>query len=188
MILSINFLYIFLLLFKYVYSKQNQSFVSISSHYVFTCTDPGAVSNAGNINANLEKTSKNHSTGDDLFKELSAKTGLYNQICDKVPIVKELVGSEDFLVKIKLENGGTLSVTFTTNNGKINLNTFSKYGKKSEFKPSITVKTNEKTIREVLNSKNPFIDTFKFIINGSIKVEGESYFQKTVLHTLEKVL
>lgn len=147
----------------------------------------GAVSNSGNINANLYKAPKNHNTGDDLFKELSTKAEPYNQNFDKVPsIVKKLVGSEDILVKIKLENGGTLSVAVTTNNGKIE--TFSKYDSKSNFEPSIIVKTDEKIVRKVIDSKNPFMEVFKFMKNGSVKVDGESCFQKIVLHTLENML
>jgi hypothetical protein len=151
-----------------------------------------AASNAGNAKeSNLYKAPKNHNTGEELFEEMRANAELYNQYFgnNQIPRVKMLVSgfSEDVLVKIKLEDGKTLSVTFTTNKGKINLDTFSMNDKNSKFKPSVTVKTNEETVREVLNSKD-LTEILKFVINGSIKAEGESYFQKTVLHKLEKVL
>lgn len=150
----------------------------------------GAVSNSGNINANLYKAPKNHNTGEELFEEMRANAELYNQYFDnnQIPRVKMLVSgfSEDVLVKIKLEDGKTLSVTFTTNKGKINLETFSMDDKNSKFKPSVTVKTNEETVREVLNSKD-LTEILKFIINGSIKAEGEN-LQKIALQTLEKMV
>lgn len=133
----------------------------------------GAVSNA-------DKVSKNHDNGEELFEEMRANAELYNQYFDnnQIPRVKMLVSgfSEDVLVKIKLEDGKTLSVTFTTNKGKIDLDTFSMDDKNSKFKPSVTVKTDEETAREVLNSKD-LTEILKLMTDGSIKVDAESYIK-----------
>lgn len=131
----------------------------------------GAVSNA-------DKVSNNQDTGEELFEKMRGNAELYNQYFDtgQIPRVKKLVSdvSEDVLVKIKLENGKTLSVTFTTNKGKIDLDTFSMDNEKSKFKPSITVKTDEETVREVLDSKD-LTEILKLMTNGSIKINTKSY-------------
>lgn len=144
-----------------------------------------AASNAGNAKeSNLYKAPKNYNTGDDLFKELSTKAELYNQNFDKVPaIIKKLAGSEKILGNIKLDNGKMLYVTVTTNNGKIE--SFSNYNPKSNFEPSITVETDEKTVRKIIDSNNPLKEVLKFMKKGSLKVETENCFKSTVLYSLE---
>lgn len=139
----------------------------------------GAVSNA-------DKVSNNQDTGEELFEKMRGNAELYNQYFDtgQIPRVKKLVSdvSEDVLVKIKLENGKTLSVTFTTNKGKIDLDTFSMDNEKSKFKPSITVKTDEETVREVLDSKD-LTEILKLMTNGSIKINTKSYSDEIESYT-----
>jgi hypothetical protein len=77
-----------------------------------------------------------------------------------------------------------LYVTLITNEGKIE--TFSKADPNSKFEPSMTVKTDEKTVREVLDSKNPFNEVIKCINEGTIKVKPKDFFQGTVLWTLKE--
>jgi hypothetical protein len=150
----------------------------------------GAALNAGNIkDANLYKAPKNTITEIDLFTELSAKAELYNQNFDKIPaVVKGLVGSEEIAGKIKLENGKMLYVTLLTNDGKIE--DFYAYDTPNDPKlkdvPSITVETDEKTVRKVIDSKDPFEEAIKFMKKGSLKVETESSFQNTVFWTLKE--
>lgn len=128
---------------------------------------------------------KKCTNGDELFKKLSADAELYNKKFDKVPaIIKTLVDSHSALVKIKLDDGKILRIAVTTNDGKIE--TFSKYNPKSKFNPSITVVTDEKTVRAVIDSTNPFKEAFKFLEKGCIKINGENCFIKVVFCTLEK--
>jgi hypothetical protein len=128
--------------------------------------------------SNVDKVSNNPDTGEELFEEMRENAELYNQYFDngQIPTVKKLVSgiSEDILVKIKLDNGKTLSVTFTANKGKIDLDTFSMDNEKSKFKPSITVKTDEETVREVIDSKD-LTEILKFMTDGSIKMNTKSY-------------
>ena len=119
----------------------------------------GAVSDAGDIRkANLFKAPENSTADNDLFTELSEKTGLYNKNFDKVPaILQKLVGSEEIAGKIKLDNGEMLYVTLLMRGGKIG--DFYRYNTStdpnSKFGPSITVETDEQTIRKILDSKDP---------------------------------
>ncbi len=149
----------------------------------------GAASNAGDIQkADLFEALKNSTAENDLFTELSAKAELYNQNFDKVPaILKRLVASEEIAGKIKLENGEMLYVTLLMRGGKIG--DFYRYDTpndpNSKFGPSIKVETDEKTVRKVLDSKEPLKEAVKNMNDGSLKVETEGFFRDTVLWTLK---
>lgn len=117
--------------------------------------------------SHMYKAPKNEATKSDLFEELKAKAELYNQNLDKVPaIVKKLIGSNEIVGKIKLNNGETLCVTVITNNGKETC-----MYDHAISNPSITVKTDENTVRKVLDSNHPFKEAFKSIKDGSVKVK-----------------
>ena len=150
-----------------------------------------AASNAGDIKAAaLYKAPENSTTENDLFTELSANAELYNQNFDKVPtILKRLVASEEIAGKIKLENGEMLYVTLLMRGGQIG--NFYKYDTpkdpNSKFGPSITVETDEGTIRKVLDSKEPLKETVKSMNDNSLKVETKGIFRGTVLWTLKEL-
>jgi hypothetical protein len=57
----------------------------------------------------------------------------------------------------------------------------------SKFGPSITVETDEKTIRKVLDSKEPLKETVKSMNDNSLKVETKGVFRGTVLWTLKEL-
>ncbi len=149
-----------------------------------------AASNAGDIKAaDLYEAPENPTAENNLFTELSANAELYNKNFDKAPtILKRLVGSEEIAGKIKLENGEMLYVTLLMRGGQIGK--FYRYDTpkdpESKFGPSITVETDERTIRKVLNSKEPLKETVKSMNDNSLKVETEGVFRGTVLWTLKE--
>jgi len=133
----------------------------------------GAVSNAS-------PAPKNCTSEDKLFKKLSAEAELYNKKFDKVPtIIKKLVDSHSALVKINLDNGKVLSIAITTKDGKIE--TFSKYDPKSNFEPFVTIVTDEKTVKKVIASINPFKESFKSWEKGCITIDSDSSCVKVFL-------
>lgn len=149
----------------------------------------GAVSNAGNIKkAELYTAPENLTTENALFAELSTKAELYNTNFDKVPeVLQQLVASEEIAGKIKLENGEMLYVTLLMGGGKIR--DFYSYNTpndpNSKFGPSITVETDEKTIQNVLDSKEPLKEAVKSMNDDSLKVETEGIFRNLMLSTLK---
>lgn len=151
----------------------------------------GAASNAADIKkADLYEAPKNTTTENNLFTELSEKTELYNQNFDKVPgILKRLVASEEIAGEVKLDNGEMLYVTLLMRGGKVG--EFYRYDTpndpNSKFGPSITVETDEKTIRKVLDSEEPLKETVKAMNEDSLKVETKGFFRSTVLWTLREV-
>ncbi len=150
----------------------------------------GAASSAGDIKkAEPYKAPENSTIENELFAELSTKAELYNNNSDEVPeVLKRFVASEEIAGKIKLESGEMLYVTILMRGGEIG--DFYMYDTpndpNSKFGPSITVETDEKTVRKVLDSKEPLKEAVKSMNDGSLKVETEGYFRGTVLWTLKK--
>ena len=58
----------------------------------------------------------------------------------------------------------------------------------SKFGPSMTVETDEKTVRKILDSKDPLKETVKSMNEDSFKVETEGFFRNAVLWTLKQFL
>lgn len=151
----------------------------------------GAASNAGNITAaSTFTTSVNSSTENDLFSELSAQMTLYNDNIDNVPsLVKRLVGSEEIAGRIELNNNEMLYVTLLMNGGEVK--DFYRYDTpndpNSKFGPSIIVESDEDTIREILDSDYPLRKAVENMNEGSLDVEIEGYFRKTVLWGIQQL-
>jgi len=151
----------------------------------------GAASDANNIRkANLYEAPDNSTNENDLFTELSRNITLYNQNFDKVPSVfQSVVGSEEIAGRIKLENDDMLNVTLLMRSGQVG--EFYKYNTatdpNSAFGPSITVESDEKTIKEVLESEDPLRKAVEKMNEESLKVETEGFFRKTALWTLRQL-
>ena len=150
-----------------------------------------AASSAGNIKpAEYFTTSVNSSTENDLFSELSAQIKLYNENSDNVPLlVQRLVGSEEIAGKIELNNGEMLYVTLRMIGGKVD--EFYSYDTpndpNSKFGPTITVESDEKTIREILESDDKLRKAVEKKNEESLNVEIEGFFRKTVLWSTQEL-
>ncbi|HII81572.1 MAG TPA: hypothetical protein HA261_14570 [Methanosarcina sp.] len=151
----------------------------------------GVASSAGNIiAADSFNTSINSSTENDLFTELSSQMKLYNENFDKVPsLVQRLVGSEEIAGRIELNNGEMLYVTLLMRSGKVG--DFYRYDTPndpdSKFGPSITVESDENTIREILDSDDSLRKAVEKMNEGSLTVEVEGFFRKTVLYCIQQL-
>ncbi len=135
-------------------------------------------------------TSANSSPENDLYTELSAQMGLYNENFDNVPsLVQRLVGSEEIAGKIELNNGEMLYVTLRMAGGKVN--EFYSYDTpndpNSKIGPTITVESDEETIREILESDDKLRKAVESMNEGSLNVEIEGFFRKTVLWSIKQL-
>ncbi|WP_440947609.1 hypothetical protein ACSAZL_04880 [Methanosarcina sp. T3] len=151
----------------------------------------GAASGAGNITAaETFTTSVNSSAENDLFSELSAQAELYNENFDNVPLlVKRLVASEEIAGKIELENGEMLYVTALMRGGKVG--EFYRYDTSndpnSQFGPTITMESDEETVREILESDDPLKTAVEKTNEGSLDVEVEGFFRNTVFWSIKQL-
>ncbi|WP_410507260.1 hypothetical protein RSJ42_10555 [Methanosarcina hadiensis] len=144
----------------------------------------GVASSAGDITpASTFTTSANSSPGNDLYTELSAQMKIYNDNIDNVPLlVKRLVGSEEIAGKIELNDGKMLYVTLRMAGGEVS--EFYKYDTpndpNSKFGPSITVESDETTIREILEADDSLRESVEKINDGSLTVDIKGFFRETV--------
>lgn len=144
----------------------------------------GVASSAGDITpASTFTTTANSSPENDLYTELSAQMKIYNDNIDNVPLlVKRLVGSEEIAGKIELNDGKMLYVTARMAGGEVS--EFYKYDTpndpNSKFGPSITVESDETTIKEILVAEDPLRKAVEKINEGSLTVDIEGFFRETV--------
>ena len=151
----------------------------------------GVASSAGDITpASTFTTSANSSPENDLYTELSAQMGLYNTNFETVPsLVQRLAGSEEIAGKIKLNNGDMLYVTLRMAGGKVN--EFYSYPTEndpnSKIGPTITVETDEATVREILESDDKLRKAVECMNEDSLNVETEGFFKETVLWSIKQL-
>lgn len=151
----------------------------------------GVASSAGDITpASTFTTSANSSTENDLYTELSAQMELYNDNFDNVPmLVQRLVGSEEIAAKIELNDGDMLYLTIRMAGGKVN--DFYSYDTpndpNSKIGPTITVESDEETVREILESDDQLRKAVESMNEGSLNVEIEGFFRKTVLWSIQQL-
>ena len=118
----------------------------------------------------------------DLFDNMNASVGIYNNNIDQVPgIVKYLLGNEETYVTIDMDNGKKLEVKMVMKDAKI-----VQFEKIIGFDESATVRvaSNEQMIRDLMNSNNP-IDTFMEAMDkGAIKIEGAGIVMYAIVKSL----
>lgn len=172
-----------------IYSK-NRVMVSVLV-LLLLASIAGPASGAGDITAaELFTTPINSSPENDLFSELSAQMGFYNNNFDNVPLlVKKLVASEEVAGKIELENGEMLYVTLLMRGGQVG--EFYRYDTpndpNSKIGPSITIESDEKTVREIIDSDDTLRKAVEKMNEGSLNVEVKGLFRNTVFWSIKQL-
>lgn len=150
----------------------------------------GAESDAAGIKeADYFKAPESTAGKNDLFSVLSENAELYNEHFEKVPsLVRRLVGSEEIKGEIELENGEMLYLTLLMRGGKIG--DLYKYetstDPNSKFGPTITIKTDEQTVRTILDSEYPLKEAVKSMDEGTFNVETKGLLKKATLFAVKK--
>lgn len=126
----------------------------------------------------------------DLFSVLCVKAELYNQQSDDIPmLLQKFVGSEQIVLRIKLDNGNMLYATVRMAGGKVI--EFYRYDTpadpKSKFEPSIIVESNEQTVQRILSSSNPLKEAVNCLNEDSSRVEAKGIFLNAELWTLRQL-
>jgi hypothetical protein len=122
-------------------------------------------------------------TGDpepELFSLIDFNIGVYNQNLDLVPgILKSLIGDEQILFVITLEKGGELYAWGTTENAEFV--EFKKLEALTDQEPSLTVRSDESTVRSIIESSSPVQEFNEAVKSGKVTVEDAGFLQKLVL-------
>ncbi|MDD3042534.1 MAG: hypothetical protein PHW56_06245 [Methanosarcinaceae archaeon] len=126
----------------------------------------------------------------DLFGELCINAELYNENIKDVPgLLKRFVGSEEIAGQIELENGDMLYITLIMRSGMVS--DFYSYETSSDPKlklgPSMTVKTDEETIRDILDSEDPYQEAVDSMNDEALLIECKGLFKKSVLWTIKHI-
>lgn len=121
-------------------------------------------------------------TGDpgELFDLINSSIEVYNQNLNLTPdIVKSLVGDEQILFVITLENGEEMYVWGTTENAEFV--EFEKLDALTDQEPSLTIKSNESAIHSIIESPSPVEEFNEAVKSGDTKVEDAGLLQRLIL-------
>ncbi len=115
-----------------------------------------------------------------MFDLIDYNIGIYNQNLDLLPgILKSLTGDEQILFVITLENGGELYAWGTTENEEFV--EFEKLEALTDQELSLTVRSDEATVRSIIESSSPVKEFNEAVKSGKVTVEDASFLQKLML-------
>jgi len=115
-----------------------------------------------------------------MFDLIDYNIGIYNQNLDLLPgILKSLTGDEQTLFVITLENVGELYAWGTTGNAEFV--EFEKLEALTDQELSLTVRSDEATVRSIIESSFPVQEFNKAVKSGKLTVEDASFLQKLML-------
>lgn len=151
----------------------------------------GAISETGNVTeASLSNASGNSLGENAFFTLLSENVEIYNENFDEIPaLFKKLVGSEEIALKIELDDGEMFYATALMNEGIVE--DFYSYETENDpnstGEPTITVESDEETVRTILGSEDPLKEAVKSMNEGNLDVECKSFLKKTVLWSIKQL-
>jgi hypothetical protein len=93
--------------------------------------------------------------------------------------LKSLIGDEQILFVITLEKGGELYAWGTTENAEFV--EFKKPGALTDQEPSLTVRSDESTVRSIIESSSPVQEFNEAVKSGKVTVEDAGFLQKLLL-------
>ncbi|WP_321428433.1 hypothetical protein [uncultured Methanolobus sp.] len=156
------------------YNSGSSSGYSTGSHATYTSFSSGTSSaqvTGGAVNT-------------DLFSLLKKCADYYNKGIDEVPgVVKNIAGNDVILVEITTNDNSELRIKVCTEDGLVT--EFSKLLAGEKIDPTVTVTSNENTIRGILKSDDPLGHSITSLNQGSINVECKGFIKKTALSTLK---
>jgi hypothetical protein len=122
--------------------------------------------------------------GQGLFDLINYNIGIYNQNLDLAPgFLKSLVGDEQILFAITLENGGEMYAWGSTEDAKFV--EFEQLEALSDEEHSLTVRSDESTVRSIIASASPVQEFNEALKSGRVTVEDAGLLQKLVLWAMK---
>ncbi|WMW24979.1 hypothetical protein RE474_12995 [Methanolobus sediminis] len=120
----------------------------------------------------------------DLFTLLKKYTEYYNSGIDEVPgIVKNIAGNDLILLEIAMNDNSELRIKVCTEDGLIT--EFSKLSSGEKIDPTVTLTSNENTIRTIIKSDDPLGYFITSLNQGLINIECKGFIKKAALSTLK---
>ncbi|WP_440947608.1 hypothetical protein ACSAZL_04875 [Methanosarcina sp. T3] len=123
-------------------------------------------------------------TGSELFDLINYNIGIYNQNLELAPgFLKSLVGNEQILFVIALENGKDMYAWGSTEDAEFV--EFEQLEALSDEEPSLTVRSDESTVRSIIESASPIQEFNEALKSGKVTVEDAGLLQKLMLWAMK---
>ena len=122
--------------------------------------------------------------GSELFDLINNNIGIYNKNLNLTPgFLKSLVGDEQILFVITLENGGEMYAWGTTEYAEFV--EFERLEALSDQEPSIIVRSDDSTVRSIIESSSPVQEFNDALKSGKITVEDAGLLQRLILWAMK---
>jgi hypothetical protein len=120
----------------------------------------------------------------ELFELIDYNIEVYNQNLNVTPdFLKSLIGDEQILFVITLESGGELYAWGTTENAEFV--EFEKLEALTDQEPTLTVRSDESTVRSIIGSPTPLQEFTEAMRSGKVTVEDAGLMQRLMLWAID---
>lgn len=111
-----------------------------------------------------------NSASADIFGDLDRAITEYNAYYQELPTsLKILLGNEDILTGILMNDGSEVHVWLVTKDGRVT--EFEKVEDLNNYNPTVIIATNENTVRKLINTTNPLAVYEEARANGNLSID-----------------
>ncbi len=123
-------------------------------------------------------------TKTDLYSEIQKYVGYYNNGIDEVPdVVKKIAGNDVILLEITQNDNTNLKIKAVTKDGVIT--EFQKVSSRGGIDPTVSVSTDETTLKSILHSNDPTGQLSHSLNNGNLDIECKGFLKKAAVSALK---
>lgn len=106
----------------------------------------------------------------ELFNDLDRAVTEYNAYYEELPSsIQKLLGNEDILAGILMNDGSELNVWLVTENGRVT--EFEKVGDVEDYDPTVIIATDEATVQSLINTTDPLSVYEEARSNGTLTID-----------------
>lgn len=106
----------------------------------------------------------------ELFNDLDRAVTEYNAYYEELPgSIQILLGNEEILAGILMNDGSDLNVWLVTENGRVT--EFEKVGDVEDYDPTVIIATDEATVRSLINTTDPLSVYEEARSNGTLTID-----------------
>lgn len=107
----------------------------------------------------------------ELFNDLDRAVTEYNAYYEELPgSIQILLGNEEILAGILMNDGSDLNVWLVTENGRVT--EFEKVGDVEDYDPTVIIATDEATVRSLINTTDPLSVYEEARSNGTLTIDS----------------
>ena len=144
-------------------------------------------SNIASSSGTSTSQAKKQSVNIDLFSLLKKYTEYYNNGIDEVPdVVQKIAGNDVILLEVAMNDKSDMRVKVRTEDGLITeFSKLSSISSGEDIEPTVTITSDENTIRSILKSDDPLGYFISSLNQGSLNIECKGFVKKAALSALK---